>query len=131
MEECILFVGCLYYLSLHCHSCCFYTKYHGGIREITSMPVYIYIHVTRWRNIRLFYNTFVLAMQKRSRFEPGYPVHYLWLRPWYSLGTTKLSKLLFCWLLLLLTKVVSGRSSVKKAFLVVYWAVKLTCSYIG
>ena len=34
-----LFKGCLYYLSVHFHSCCFYIQYHGGIREITSMTV--------------------------------------------------------------------------------------------
>ena len=33
----ILFIGCLYYLSVHFHSCCFYTQYHGGIREIALL----------------------------------------------------------------------------------------------
>ena len=27
----ILFIGYLYYLSVHCHSCCFYIQYHGDI----------------------------------------------------------------------------------------------------
>ena len=27
-------IGCLYYFSLHFHSCCFYIQYHGGIKEI-------------------------------------------------------------------------------------------------
>ena len=39
LKEHILFVGCLYYVLVHFHSCCFYIQYHGGIREITSMPV--------------------------------------------------------------------------------------------
>ena len=38
VKEYLLFVGCLYYLSAHFHSYCFYIQYHGGIREITSMP---------------------------------------------------------------------------------------------
>ena len=83
IEEYILFIGYLYYLSVHCHSCCFYIQHHGSIREITSTPVYIFCSIlcsmllTRWRNIRLFYTTFVLTIQKRSRFEPAPPVHYL------------------------------------------------------
>ena len=32
----ILFIGSLYYLSIHFYSCCFYIRYPG---EITSMPV--------------------------------------------------------------------------------------------
>ena len=39
LKEHILFTGCLYYLSVHCHSLCFYIQYHGGVTEITSMPV--------------------------------------------------------------------------------------------
>ena len=30
-KEYILFIDCLYYLSVHCYSCCFYIQYHGGI----------------------------------------------------------------------------------------------------
>ena len=75
----ILFIGCLYYLSVHFHSCYFYIQNHRGIRDITSMPVQIFcfklcsILKTWWRNIRLFYTAFVLTIQKRSRFEPGPP----------------------------------------------------------
>ena len=29
LKEYILFIGCLYYLSIHFHSCCFYVQYHG------------------------------------------------------------------------------------------------------
>ena len=71
----ILFTDCLYYLPVHCHSCCFYIQLHGGIREITSMPVYIFcfilcfILLTRRRSIRLLYTTFVIAIQRRFRFE--------------------------------------------------------------
>ena len=39
LKECILFIGCLHYLPVHFHSCCFYIQYHGGVREITSMPL--------------------------------------------------------------------------------------------
>ena len=66
----ILFTDCLYYLPVHCHSCCFYIQLHGGIREITSMPVYIFcfilcfILLTRRRSIRLLYTTFVIAIQR-------------------------------------------------------------------
>ena len=72
----ILFIGCLYYLSLHFHSWCFYIQYHRGIGEITSMLKKIFcfnlcsILSTWWRNIRLFYNVFVLTIQKIFRFEP-------------------------------------------------------------
>ena len=61
----ILFIDCLYYLSVHFHSCCFYNQYHGCIREITSMPVSIFcftlcsILLTWWRNIRLFYTSYL------------------------------------------------------------------------
>ena len=39
LKRYIFFIGCLYYLSLHFHSCCFYIQSPGGIRMITSMPV--------------------------------------------------------------------------------------------
>ena len=62
-----------YYLSVHCHFCCFYIQYHGRIREINFMPIFCFIIfsvlLTRWRNIKLHYTTFVLAKQKRSRYE--------------------------------------------------------------
>ena len=62
------------YFSVHFHSCCFYIQYHRGIREITSMPVKVFCFIlTRCRNIRFFYTTFVLIIQKRRRFEPGPP----------------------------------------------------------
>ena len=32
-----VYIRCIY-LSLHFHSCSFYVQYHGGRREITSMP---------------------------------------------------------------------------------------------
>ena len=35
----VLFIGCLYYLLVHFHSCCFYIQCHGGIRETTFMQV--------------------------------------------------------------------------------------------
>ena len=50
----------------------FYIQHHGGITEITLMPVYIFCFIlctlllTRWRNIRFFYTSSVLA---RIRFE--------------------------------------------------------------
>ena len=28
------FICCLYYLSVHCHSCCFYIQYHRGIERL-------------------------------------------------------------------------------------------------
>ena len=65
-----------YHLSVHFHSCCFYMEYCWAIREITTMPVYIFCFIlfskilTPWRNIRIFYTTSVLTIQKRSRFEP-------------------------------------------------------------
>ena len=68
---------CVYYLSAHFHSCCFYVQHHGAIRENTSMPVWIFcfklffILLTWWSNIKLFYTTFVLTIQKRSWFEPA------------------------------------------------------------
>ena len=61
-------IGCLYYLSVH--YCCFYIQYHGGIREIASITLHIFsftlcsVFLTRWRNIRPFYITFVLTIQK-------------------------------------------------------------------
>ena len=39
LKKYILFIVCLYCLSVHFHSCCFYIQYHGGIREINSMLV--------------------------------------------------------------------------------------------
>ena len=39
LKEYILFIGCLNYLSVHFHSCCFNIQYHGGRGEISSMPV--------------------------------------------------------------------------------------------
>ena len=70
-KTCIL--RCVY-LSVHFHSCCFYIQYHRGIRAITSMPVKVFCFIlTRCRNIRFFYTTFVLIIQKRPRFEPGPP----------------------------------------------------------
>ena len=36
----------------------------------------MFMLLTRWRNVRLFYTTFVVTMQKRSQFESGHPVHY-------------------------------------------------------
>ena len=79
----ILFTVCLYYSSVHCHSCCFYIQYYGGIRDIISMPVCFIlcsILLTEWRNrnIRFFYTTFVLTIQKRSRFEPASPQFYIY-----------------------------------------------------
>ena len=38
--------------------------------------------LTRWRNIRLFYTTFVLTIQNRSRFEPGSPSPLFVVTPW-------------------------------------------------
>ena len=73
----VLVQVCLYYLSVHYHSCCFYIQHHGRIREITFMPVYLFcfklcsVLLTCWRNIRLFYTAFILMVQKRSRFEPA------------------------------------------------------------
>ena len=67
MKEYVLFIGCLYYLSVHFHSCCFHILYHGGIREITFIPVWTHrfilcsILLTRWRNL---YTKFVLKIQK-------------------------------------------------------------------
>ena len=77
----ILFIGYLYYLLAHFHSCCFYVQYHDYLH--TSIGILFYIIIcpillTQWRNIWLFYTTFVLAIQKRSRFEPASPpVHFL------------------------------------------------------
>ena len=45
LKEYTLFICCLYYLSVHFHSCCFYIKYHGGIRDTTSVPVQIFCFV--------------------------------------------------------------------------------------
>ena len=45
LKEYVLFIGCLYYLSVHCHSCCLYIQHHGGIREITSTPVQIFCFI--------------------------------------------------------------------------------------
>ena len=63
MNEYILFICCLYYLSVHFHSYSFYIQYRGGIREITSLPPCQYkycalcsILLTRWRSIRFFYH---------------------------------------------------------------------------
>ena len=42
LKEYILFIGCLYYFSVHFHAYCFYIQCHGGLREITSMPVLIF-----------------------------------------------------------------------------------------
>ena len=42
LKEYILFIGCLNYLSVHFHSCCFFIQYHGGIRELTFIPVWTY-----------------------------------------------------------------------------------------
>ena len=100
MKECILFIDSLYYLSVLFHSCCFYIQHHGGRKEITSMPAYTFcstlhsILLTRWRNIRLFYTTFTLTIQKKSRFESPILVHHLYVRPW--LGSMKKSKYRFC-----------------------------------
>ena len=74
-----LFVLAVIYLSVHFHACCLYIQYRGGIREITSMSVSIFCFIcvmlfilsTRCKNIRLFYTTFALTMQERSRFEPA------------------------------------------------------------
>ena len=46
MKEYVLFIGCLHYLSVHCHSCYFYIQHHGGIRVIASMPIKILFYIT-------------------------------------------------------------------------------------
>ena len=76
----ILFIGCLYYLSVHFHSCYFYIQYHKCIGKITSLPVQTFccfklrsILLTWWRNIRLFYTILVLTIQEKSRFQPALP----------------------------------------------------------
>ena len=87
LKEYILFIDCLYYLSVDCHSCCLYIQHHGGITEITSTPVQIFCSVlcsillTQRRNIRLFYTTFFPTIQKRSWSETGPLVPCLYLRP--------------------------------------------------
>ena len=39
LKEYILFIGFLYCLLAHFHSCCFDIQYHGSVKEINSMPV--------------------------------------------------------------------------------------------
>ena len=39
IERVYLFIGCLYYLSVHFHSCYFYIQYHRDSREITFMSL--------------------------------------------------------------------------------------------
>ena len=63
LNEHILLMCCLYYLSVHFHSYSFYIQYRGGIREITSLHPCQYkycalcsILLTRWRSIRFFYH---------------------------------------------------------------------------
>ena len=49
------------------HSCCFYIQYHKSVQ--TFCFILCSILLTRQRNIRLFYITFVLTIGKRSRLE--------------------------------------------------------------
>ena len=45
LKEFISFIGCLYHLSVHLYSFCFYIQYHGGLREINSMAIYIFCFI--------------------------------------------------------------------------------------
>ena len=45
MEEYILFISCLYYLLAHCHSCCFYKQYHGGMRDYLHANIDILLYI--------------------------------------------------------------------------------------
>ena len=76
LQECSLRNRSLWKLEASFLRNCFYIQYRRGRREITSFPVQKFCFLlcsTRWRNISLFYTTFVLTIQKRSRFEPVPP----------------------------------------------------------
>ena len=79
LKEYILFIGCLHYLSVHLHSCCFYNQHPGCTREITSMSVYLFcfklcsILFPWWRTIRSFTPPSYLRCKKDPNFKPASP----------------------------------------------------------
>ena len=67
------------YLSVHFRSCCFYIHCHGGIREITYMPLLYYVDST---SIDSFILRSYLQYKKGPDLNlpplpPPFPVHYL------------------------------------------------------
>ena len=73
MKEYTLFIGCLYYLPVHCHSCCFYIQNHGDIREMTSMPVYKYFvlyYVLYYQDDEETLDSFILRSYLRYKKGP-------------------------------------------------------------
>ena len=77
MERVCFIYRLFIFLSVHCHSCCFYIQYHRGRCKRDYLHASIDILflssmlLTLWKNIRHFYTMSVLTIQKRSRFEPG------------------------------------------------------------
>ena len=101
LKEYILFIGYLHYLSVHFHSCYFHIQYHGGIREITSMPVQIFYYIinTTKKHQTLLYHVRTYDRKKGPDLNvtppPLPPVHCFQLRPCVGTYFQQLSRHVF------------------------------------